>query len=141
LPASHRGGRVRVQLRSSGIYGGQIGTAIGLLRVLRFLLLILIPPTAPHTPSIIRGWYNRPVCGRRTKWTPSHPNMTNKIIHARSSPMSLSKNCISASPVLSPCQDCVFESHSKYIFLFVTLCCSALRSNSKAGVDRHCRVL
>jgi hypothetical protein len=31
------------------------------LRVLRFSLTILIPPTAPHSSSIIRGWYNRAI--------------------------------------------------------------------------------
>jgi hypothetical protein len=34
-----------------------------------FLMPILIPPTAPHSSSIVRGWYNRPVSDRRTKWT------------------------------------------------------------------------
>jgi hypothetical protein len=24
---------------------------------------------SPHSSSIIRGWYTRPVSGRRTKWT------------------------------------------------------------------------
>jgi hypothetical protein len=43
------------------------------LLVLRFPLPILFPPTAPHSSSIIRGWYIRPVSGRRTKWTQSHP--------------------------------------------------------------------
>jgi hypothetical protein len=28
-----------------------------------FTLQILIPPTAPHSSSIIRGWYNKPVSG------------------------------------------------------------------------------
>jgi hypothetical protein len=49
----------------------------GFLRVLRFPLPI-IPPTAPHSASIIRGWYNRPVSGRRTKWTQSHPTPRHK---------------------------------------------------------------
>jgi hypothetical protein len=51
--------RVRSQVRSCGIYGGQSGTGAGFPRVLRFPLPILIPPTAPYS-SIIRGWYNRP---------------------------------------------------------------------------------
>jgi hypothetical protein len=42
------------------------------LRVLRFPLPILNPPTASHSSSIVRVWYNRPVSGRRTKWTQSH---------------------------------------------------------------------
>jgi hypothetical protein len=39
--------RVRSQVRSCGIFGGQSGTEAGFLRVLRFHLPILIPPTAP----------------------------------------------------------------------------------------------
>jgi hypothetical protein len=52
--------RVRNQVRSCGIYGGQSGTGVGFLRVHPFFLPILIPPTDPHSSShIIRGWYNR----------------------------------------------------------------------------------
>jgi hypothetical protein len=39
--------RVRSQVRSCGISGGQSGTEAGFLRVLRFPLPILILPTAP----------------------------------------------------------------------------------------------
>jgi hypothetical protein len=52
--------RARSQVRSCGICGGQSSTGAGFLRVLRFPLPILIPPTAPQSSSIIRGWYNRP---------------------------------------------------------------------------------
>jgi hypothetical protein len=66
--------KVRDQVRSCGICGGQSGIWAGFLRVLRFPLTILIPPTAPHSSSsVIRGWYNRPVSYRSTKWTQSHP--------------------------------------------------------------------
>jgi hypothetical protein len=70
--------RVRSKFRSCGISGGLSGTGAGFLRVLRFPLPILIPPTAPHSSSIIRGWYNRSDCGRRTKWTQCHPTTRNK---------------------------------------------------------------
>jgi hypothetical protein len=53
------------------------GTEAGFLRVLRFPLPILIPPTAPYS-SIIRGWSNRPNSGRRTKWTQSNPTPRNQ---------------------------------------------------------------
>jgi hypothetical protein len=43
------------------------------LQELLFPLPIFIPPTTPHLSSITRGWYNRPISGRRTKWTQSHP--------------------------------------------------------------------
>jgi hypothetical protein len=69
--------RVRSQVRSRGICGGQSGTAAGFLRVLRFPLPILIPPTTPHSSSIIRGWNNRPNIDWRTKWAQSHPTPRN----------------------------------------------------------------
>jgi hypothetical protein len=71
--------QVRAQVRSCGICGRQSGTGAGFLRVLRFPLPILIPQTDPHSSSIIRGWYIRPVSGRRTKWTQSHPTPPQEI--------------------------------------------------------------
>jgi hypothetical protein len=69
--------RVRTKVRSCAICGGQSGTGIGFLSAYRFPLPVLIPPTAPDSPSIIWGWYNRPISGRRTKWTQSHPTPRN----------------------------------------------------------------
>jgi hypothetical protein len=43
--------QVLAQVRSCGIYGGQSGTRSGFLRVLRFPLPVLIPPTAAHSSS------------------------------------------------------------------------------------------
>jgi hypothetical protein len=54
--------RVRVQVRSCGICGGESGAGTGFLRVLRLPLPILIPPNAP---------YSSVISGRRTKWTVS----------------------------------------------------------------------
>jgi hypothetical protein len=71
LPTS--AAQVPAQIRSCGICGGQSVTGAGLLRLIRFPLPILIPPTVLHSSSLIRGWYNRTISGRRTKWTQSHP--------------------------------------------------------------------
>jgi hypothetical protein len=68
--------RVPAQVRSYDIRGGQSGTGEGFLRVLQFTLPFFIPPTAPHS-SIIRGWYNTPISGRRTKWAQYHPTPKN----------------------------------------------------------------
>jgi hypothetical protein len=70
--------RVRAQVRSCGICGGQSGTEAGFLRVLRFPLPILIPSTAPHSSSSNnRDWYNGTISGRRTKWTQYQPTPRN----------------------------------------------------------------
>jgi hypothetical protein len=97
LPTS--AARVPAQVRSCGICGGQSGTGAHFLRVLRFPLPILIPPTAPHSSSsIIRGWYNRPNSGRRTKRTQSHPTPRTKLKKkpdspTNSTPLTDSNNC------------------------------------------------
>jgi hypothetical protein len=53
--------RVRAQVWSCGICGGQSGAVAGFLQVLRFPLPIFIPSIAPQSPSsIIWGLYNRP---------------------------------------------------------------------------------
>jgi hypothetical protein len=63
--------------RPCGICDGQIGSGVGFLRVLQFPLPILISPTAPRSSSVIQGCYNRPISGRRTKWTQFHPTPRN----------------------------------------------------------------
>jgi hypothetical protein len=71
--------RVRAQVRSCGICGGQRGTGGKFSQVLRFPLPILIPLTAPHSSSsITQGWYNRPNCGQRTKCPQSYPTPRRK---------------------------------------------------------------
>jgi hypothetical protein len=47
--------RVRVEVRSFGIYGGQSGTGAGFLRAFRFPLPILIPPTSHIRPHLSSG--------------------------------------------------------------------------------------
>jgi hypothetical protein len=69
--------RIRSQVRSCGVCDGQSGTEEGFLRVLRFPLPILIPPNDSYS-SIIRSWHSKPITGRRTEWTQSHPTPRNK---------------------------------------------------------------
>jgi hypothetical protein len=71
----------RYQVKSCGISGGHSGTGALFLRVLRFPLPVLVPPTTPHSvSSIIRGWYNMSISGRRTNWTVSpHPKELKNI--------------------------------------------------------------
>jgi hypothetical protein len=52
---SHRFPTAAARVRSCRIFCGQNGTGAGFLRVLQFPLPILIPPTAPHSSSIIRA--------------------------------------------------------------------------------------
>jgi hypothetical protein len=53
--------RFRARVWSCGIFGGQSDAGADFFRVLRFSLPNFIPPIAPQSPSIIWGWYNRPV--------------------------------------------------------------------------------
>jgi hypothetical protein len=63
--------RVQARVWSYGIYGGQNGAGADFLRVLRFPVPIFIPPIAPKSPpSIIWGWYNRPVVAAVPSLTP-----------------------------------------------------------------------
>jgi hypothetical protein len=82
--------RVRAHVRSCGICGGQSGTWAHFLRVLRFPPPLFIPPTVPHSSSsITRGRHNRPISGRRTKWTQSQPT-----------PKQLTKNNQESTPLI-----------------------------------------
>jgi hypothetical protein len=47
--------------------------------LLRLPLPFLIPPTAPHSSSIIRGWYNRQVRGRSLSLTHPTPRKKTKL--------------------------------------------------------------
>jgi hypothetical protein len=80
--------RVRAQVRSCGISGEQSGTGADFLPLLRIPLLIFIPPTAPHSSSIIRGWYSRPVSGLlyQVDSVSPHPN---KLKNKNESPASI----------------------------------------------------
>jgi hypothetical protein len=70
--------RLRAHVRSCEFCGGQRCTGAVFLLVLRFPLPILVPPTVPHSSSIIRGSYNRPFSGWRTKRTQSYPPQETK---------------------------------------------------------------
>jgi hypothetical protein len=67
--------RFRSVVRSRGNCGGQNGTGVGFLLVLRLPLPILIPPNAPYSCTI-RGWYSRPlkagVPGRLSLFPPTN---------------------------------------------------------------------
>jgi hypothetical protein len=86
------------QVRSGhmGFVVDKVALGAGFLQVLRFPLPILIPPTAPHSSSsIIRDWYNRPISGRRTKWTnKSHPTSINKKNALKTNWYFVSKFCM-----------------------------------------------
>jgi hypothetical protein len=61
--------RVRAQVWSSGICGGQSGAGAGFLRVLRFPLPIFIPPNSPLSQSPGAG-----TIGHSVADVPSEPN-------------------------------------------------------------------
>jgi hypothetical protein len=65
--------RLRAQVWSCGICGGQSGAGAGFLPVLLCPLPIFIPPIAPQSPlCIIWCWYSRPVVAA----VPSGPSLT-----------------------------------------------------------------
>jgi hypothetical protein len=72
--------QVQARVSSCGICGGQSGSVADFLYMLQFPLPILIPPTAPHSSFIVRGWHSRPVNGRRTNWTQSHPMRKKTVV-------------------------------------------------------------
>jgi hypothetical protein len=65
--------RVRSQVMSYMICGGQSCIGAGFLRVLRLHMPILIPLNASQS-SIALGRYERPISGRRNKWTQFQSN-------------------------------------------------------------------
>jgi hypothetical protein len=75
----------------------------GFLQVLRFPLPVVIPPTATHSSSIIRGWCNRLNSGHRAKWTQSHPTphpRINSTVEWLPSPSSQRWGCLPSVFVL-----------------------------------------
>jgi hypothetical protein len=52
--------QIRARVKSCGICGGQSGTGVGILWVLRSLLPIIISPTVPRSSIIIWGWHKGP---------------------------------------------------------------------------------
>jgi hypothetical protein len=85
-----------------GFVEDKVTLGAGLLRILRFPLPIPIPPTAPHSSSIIRGWYNRAVSARRTEWPQSHPTQeAKKKLHSGSR---VFRNATVSCRILSTCR-------------------------------------
>jgi hypothetical protein len=104
--------RVPAKIRSCGTCGGQSGTGVGRLRVLRFPLPILIPPTAPHS-SIIRGWYSRPMSGGSSQWThPMRKTITIQICLCRASSLTRGAVCPLWQVVASCTHSHLHESHA-----------------------------
>jgi hypothetical protein len=108
--------RVRGRVWPCGICGGQSDTGTDFLRVLRFPLPILIPSIALHSSSIVRDWYgyDRPISGRHTKWTQSHPNPIIWCMEQRS---------------------IVMSALSKTLTVFVRLKTVIVRSNPTRSID------
>jgi hypothetical protein len=72
--------RVRAQIRSCGICGGQSDAGAGFLRVLRFPLPTVTPPNTPQSSSIIRGWY---IATYQVVSVSPHPKKFEKRVYRR----------------------------------------------------------
>jgi hypothetical protein len=81
--------RIRSQVRSWGICGGQRSTESGFHRVLRFLLPPLISPNALYS---VRRRSNSPTGGWSTKWTQSYPTLRIKNVLEHHRPLVIQSN-------------------------------------------------
>jgi hypothetical protein len=99
--------RVRFQDRSCGICNEQSDTGAGFFRVLRFPPSF-IPPTVPHSSSIMRSWYNRPSSGLSEVGLPVQGGV------------SLSEPSLRAQPTSS--RQHFFSNHN-YISFYKLICC------------------
>jgi hypothetical protein len=68
--------RVRAQVTTCGICGGQSGAGAALSEFFGFPWQSSFHEIAPQSPSIIWDWCKRPISGRRTKCTNSHRTLS-----------------------------------------------------------------